>query len=227
MDNPTFRMRICFAKTGRLRWLSHLELVRAIERCVRRSGLPFALSQGFNPHLRHAFGPALPVGTASLGEYLDLQLTEYLPAEAVLAQLQAVQVPGLEILAAGYVAKDAPSLAVSLTLADYLIEVRPEEKLPELADRLAALVQAGVLYTAKKGKAKQYDIGQYLVSWSLAGSGLKLTMRSSNEGSLKPEKLLEGLLKECGASIACITRTRLYEPDAGLGKDGASDRPQN
>ena len=61
-EQQTFRMRITFAKQGRLALLSHLEVARAIERAVRRAQLPFAVSQGFSPHMKIAFGAALPVG---------------------------------------------------------------------------------------------------------------------------------------------------------------------
>ncbi len=52
--------------------LSHLELARALERAVRRAQLPFAVSQGFSPHMRIAFGAALPVGVGGTAEIFDL-----------------------------------------------------------------------------------------------------------------------------------------------------------
>lgn len=59
-DPRLFRLRVTFRETGRLAMLSHLELARALERAVRRAQLPFAVSQGFSPHMRIAFGAALP-----------------------------------------------------------------------------------------------------------------------------------------------------------------------
>ena len=64
-EQQTFRMRITFAKQGRLALLSHLEIARALERAVRRAQLPFAVSQGFSPHMKIAFGAALPVGVGT------------------------------------------------------------------------------------------------------------------------------------------------------------------
>ena len=64
MADMPFRLRVSFAKTGRLRFLSHLEVVHALERAVRRTELEYAVTQGFNPRMKIAFGPALPVGTA-------------------------------------------------------------------------------------------------------------------------------------------------------------------
>ncbi|MDR3307856.1 MAG: TIGR03936 family radical SAM-associated protein, partial [Coriobacteriales bacterium] len=103
MDEGSFRLRINYRKAGRLRFLSHLEVVRALERTIRRAALPYAVSQGFNVHMKHAFGPALPVGTAGLDEYLDIWLRAYLPPHEVMERLQAVCVCGLPVIGAAYV----------------------------------------------------------------------------------------------------------------------------
>ena len=79
-DPRLFRLRVTFRETGRLAMLSHLELARALERAVRRAQLPFAVSQGFSPHMRIAFGAALPVGVGGTAEIFDLFLTDYVPA---------------------------------------------------------------------------------------------------------------------------------------------------
>ena len=68
--------------------LSHLELARALERAVRRAQLPFAVSQGFSPHMRIAFGAALPVGGGRHRRDIRSVLTDYVPALRALAALQ-------------------------------------------------------------------------------------------------------------------------------------------
>ena len=67
-------VRIRYAKEGRLVALSHLEVMHAVLRSVRRAGLPVTFSQGYHPKPRVSFGPALPVGVASTAEFLDLEL---------------------------------------------------------------------------------------------------------------------------------------------------------
>ena len=90
-----FRLRVTFNKAGRLGMLSHLELARALERAVRRADLPYAVTQGFSPHMKIAFGAALPVGVESTCEIFDVSLTEYVPADEALARLQRVSAPDL------------------------------------------------------------------------------------------------------------------------------------
>jgi radical SAM-linked protein len=90
--------RLTFAKVDEARWLSHLEMVAAFYRSLRRSGLPLAFSAGFHPLPRVAFHGALPVGVASLAETLDLALTANLDQGELLAQLNQVLPTGLNIL---------------------------------------------------------------------------------------------------------------------------------
>ena len=92
-DPRLFRLRVTFRESGRLSMLSHLELARALERAVRRAQLPFAVSQGFSPHMRIAFGAALPVGVGGTAEIFDLFLTDYVPAPRALAALQEASLP--------------------------------------------------------------------------------------------------------------------------------------
>ena len=96
-EQQTFRMRITFAKQGRLALLSHLEIARALERAVRRAQLPFAVSQGFSPHMKIAFGAALPVGVGGTHEMVDLQLVRYVRPDEALAALQAASASKLSM----------------------------------------------------------------------------------------------------------------------------------
>jgi radical SAM-linked protein len=68
------RVRMEFSKTGRARYLSHLELTTAVIRAMRRAEFPLQYSSGFHPSPKVSFGPALPVGTAGVKEYMDFEL---------------------------------------------------------------------------------------------------------------------------------------------------------
>jgi radical SAM-linked protein len=218
-----FRLRICFAKQGRLIWLSHLELVRAMERCIRRANLPFQLSQGFNQHMKHSFGLALPVGTSGAGEYCDVWLTKYVPASVALASLQAVAVNDLPILSCEYINNKVPSLQTSHCLADYQILIRAPKQ--EFASGFSQLMDTGQLTIKKKNKNKHFDLGSAVVAWDIANPQpnpqpnqshceLRITMRSSNDGALRPELLLEPVLADIPQSkIVRIDRLRLYPED--------------
>ncbi|MET0136058.1 MAG: TIGR03936 family radical SAM-associated protein, partial [Kibdelosporangium sp.] len=70
------KLRLRYAKRGRLRFTSHRDIARAFERALRRSGVPMAFSQGFNPHPKISWIGAAPTGAASEAEYVEIQLIE-------------------------------------------------------------------------------------------------------------------------------------------------------
>src|SRR5882757_5201319 len=72
------RLLVRYAKRGRMRFASHRDIARAVERGVRRAGLPIAYSAGFTPHPKISYAGAAPTGTASEAEYLELSLTDAL-----------------------------------------------------------------------------------------------------------------------------------------------------
>ena len=73
-QGPAMRIRLGYRKVGRPAYSSHLDMVRSFPRMLRRVGLPLYYSEGFRPLPKLAFGPALPVGTASLCEHVDVRL---------------------------------------------------------------------------------------------------------------------------------------------------------
>jgi radical SAM family uncharacterized protein/radical SAM-linked protein len=92
--------RLVVTKTDEARWLSHLELVNAVYRSLRRSGLPLAFSAGHHPLPRVAFHGALPVGVESLCETLDVALAAEVSSDEIVSRLNQVLPTGLKILRA-------------------------------------------------------------------------------------------------------------------------------
>ncbi|MFZ0052940.1 MAG: TIGR03960 family B12-binding radical SAM protein, partial [Desulfobaccales bacterium] len=92
------RYRLTYNKLDQGRWLSHLELVSAIYRTLRRSGLPLAYTAGYHPLPRVSFHGALPVGLESLEETLDVQLSASLEPALLVETLNRALPPGLRIL---------------------------------------------------------------------------------------------------------------------------------
>jgi radical SAM-linked protein len=91
-------VRVCFTKLGKLKYISHLDLQRALTRMLVRSGLPIAYSEGFNPHPR--LNIALPLSIYQEGEreLFDFRLTEELPLEEITEKLKKSVFPGMEIV---------------------------------------------------------------------------------------------------------------------------------
>lgn len=91
------RLRIRYAKRGRLRFTSHRDFARALERAIRRAGLPIAFSSGFSPHPRISYANASSTGAASEAEYLEIALTSALDPVAVRDALNESLPDGLDV----------------------------------------------------------------------------------------------------------------------------------
>src|SRR6476661_11095102 len=105
------RIRLRFAKRGRLRFLSHRDVARSFERAVRRAGLPVAHSHGFSPHPRLSWVGAAPTGAASEAEYLEIGLTKQVEPALLVRDLDAALPDGIDVIAAVVVRPGDASLA--------------------------------------------------------------------------------------------------------------------
>ncbi len=218
MAKGTFRLRVCFQKAGRLRFLSHLEVMRACERSVRRAALPYSITHGFSPKMKVAFGPALPVGSAGEAEYFDLWLTSYVPAESALAKLAGATPADLAPKAVRYVAESGPSLSAAITIARYRVAVTAPAMGPEqLEEALRGVIETGELAVEHKGKVKVFELARSLPKEPRVSSAdgflvVDATTRLGQEGSLRPEALIHQALKRSAmpGSISAVTRTDLF-----------------
>ena len=127
---PVQRLRIRYAKRGRLRFTSHRDFSRAFERAIFRARLPMAYSSGFNPHPRISYAGAAPTGSASEAEYLEIGLAEALDPAAVRAALEEALPDGLDVVEV--VEAVGGSLADRLEASHWLLDLEVE---PEAAER--------------------------------------------------------------------------------------------
>jgi radical SAM-linked protein len=106
---------IRYAKRGRMRFASHRDVARAVERGVRKAGLPIAYSAGFTPHPKISYAGAAPTGTASEAEYLEIALTIACSALDVRDRLDAALPDGIDVIEVLELA-DAPGGIAALRL---------------------------------------------------------------------------------------------------------------
>ena len=90
------KVRIKFAKTGALRYVGHLDFMRAVQKIIRRTNINAAFTKGFSPHHILSFASPLGVGLESTGEYFDLELAYRDPFEMSKADLARLNSIGLE-----------------------------------------------------------------------------------------------------------------------------------
>jgi radical SAM family uncharacterized protein/radical SAM-linked protein len=233
------RVRVRYAKLGRLVALSHLETMHTLLRAVRRAALPVAYSQGYHPKPRVSFGPALSVGVESTCEHLELDLVGPADAADVAARLGPQLPEGLRVLDAEVVDAREPSISESMRAIHYRAEFPPDSwGEGALAERVAAFrdaEQAVVTRTAppknRSGKRHQkipatrqreIDLKQIVTHLAVEGPGsVAFSLRADPSGSAKPAEVLAAIfgdgepprgvkvLKE-GVSFARTTRAHSH-----------------
>ena len=112
------RFRIKYTVEEQYQFAAHLDRVRAFYRSLRRSELPVAYTKGFAPKPMLSFGPPLPVGLVSSGEYLDVY-TAYHYTGNIVRDLGTFLPRGLRIAAARPIARENPTLGRIVNLARY------------------------------------------------------------------------------------------------------------
>jgi radical SAM-linked protein len=140
-----------YAKRGKMRFASHLDVARAFERGVRRAGLPIAYSVGFTPHPKISYAGGAPTGVASEAEYLSLALIHRSEADAVRERLNAALPDGIEVIA---VTEESGGLPASrLTASEWQVNLpglAPDTVAP-VVRKFLALTEAPVERLTSKG----------------------------------------------------------------------------
>jgi radical SAM-linked protein len=115
------KLRIQHAKRDRLRFTSHRDFQRAFERALKRAGVPMAYSAGFSPHPKISYANAAPTGVASEAEYVEIGVVQVVDPDKLLAVLDEVLPPGLDILAV--VEARTPDFVARLEASHWRIEL--------------------------------------------------------------------------------------------------------
>ena len=206
------RLRITFARDDGVRYLSHLEMMRAWERVLRRAGWRLAYSQGFNPHPKLSFAMALPVGVAARAELLDVQLEEPRALDTASVELSREMPQGLELVDIMEVPPEAPPIQSLIRAAEYSVRC-PAGTLDALIVEAGRLLAAASLprERAREVKVVEYDLRPLIQALEVGEGGgypvVRMRLRADAQGAGRADEVL----RELGLDPAdCrITRTRL------------------
>ena len=194
-QNKNRRWRCRLLLGGPLIWQSHLEVLAAWEKALRRCNIPVAYSQGFNPHMQISWGPAHPVGVAGQSEYCDLYLWQA-PETDWLQRLNETLPPGMQVDEAWEISLNEPALTVWLNRADYQMElpvgISREALLPAIEQLIRSASQI-VERVGPKGR-KEVDIRPAIIRLSATEDHLYYTLALDGGALAKPQELAACLL---------------------------------
>lgn len=182
------RVRFRYSKTGRMRFASHRDFARALERAVRRGGVPVAMSGGFTPHPRISYANAAPTGVASAAEYVEIGLAEQRPVAEVATAVSAG-------LPAGFAIEDAVevsggSVSDGLVASRWRIDV-PGVSAAELSaavEGLLARAPVTIMRVTKSGR-REVDVTGNWIRSEITDGRLEVVVRHGTP-AVRPEDMV-------------------------------------
>jgi radical SAM-linked protein len=208
------RLRVRFATDQSVKYVGHLDMARTWERAIRRSGLPLAYSQGFNPQPRIHFAAALPLGYTGDAEVMDIYLNVAVEPEEAVRRLRAALPAGIIPLHAEEAPREWPALQAQVCRAHYRVEVETAESDAAFRARLDAfMARAEAWRERRRGKeVSRYDLRPLVLKLHLTGrgplgQGFEVEMRNEPGATGRPDELLAEL--GYGEAARQIARTRL------------------
>lgn len=206
------RFRVFFRKGERVRYISHLDVLRFWERAIRRAGLPLSYSQGFTPHPKIAFAGPLPLGFTSEAELMDVSLDERVDVAEFRRRLEAETTEDLGVVDVEEVAVNTPAPQAQVLWADYRVDL-PDADLGEATAAVTKfLANTSFRWSEeRREKSRTFDLRQavaLLAAEAVDGAvRLRMRLQTDQEITVRPEQLVAAILPAVEAPL--YTRTGL------------------
>ena len=203
------RMLGVFEKSERVRHIGHLDIQRAVQRGLRRSGLPVAYSNGFNPHIQVTFASALSTGACGLREIMDVKMAEEVSEAEFLQKMNEAMPPEMQLSEARAVDDRHPALMASLRAGEYEIRIRDGAQAQRLVQAVGPMMAQDRIMVSRKTKSGVQEVDMKPLICSLRGekSTLRATLVLTERESCKPAMIMEGLKKTAGIPAEEEVRT--------------------
>lgn len=210
------RVLLRLRKGEQVKYISHLDLMRAFEFALRRARVPVAYSEGFNPRPKMSFGSAVGVGTTSDDERILLSLAKDEPAEAIMERLNENLPEGIEVLSAEEVPNDARSPLAGLNASEFRLSFEcgdecSAEALEQAAKRMLEFESIPIL-RERAGKQKRLDLRPLLTDVRVVcrSNGcvlIEIVLKSEEGVGARPQDFVQALQEELpGIEIRAVHR---------------------
>lgn len=198
------RMMVVFEKGAALRYIGHLDLMRTVQRALRRSNLPVKYSNGFNPHIRLSFAAPLSVGVIGLRELMEVPVEDGLTEEAFVSRMNAALPACLQICFCRSVPDDFPALMSLVAGADYRITFAKTDEGQKAAQRFADFMALNSYIANRRTKSGENpcDIRPFVIDGACSENEteyvIELRTIATSAGMLKPSLWFDSLREFAG-----------------------------
>lgn len=230
-DAVKFNYQMRFSKTGRARFIAHLDSLACLVRAVRRTGFDLAFTEGMRPKPILSLAMPLGVGVEGEDEICDFSLRQRAPLTELAKQLGRELPEGMMLKSVGP-SYDRSKAAAKVERVSYRIELEePEERYAPALDRYNNARELVLLRRRPKGD-KEVDIKKYVetVRFDREGRGIEFDMLVTQEGTARPEEIVTALSDSLGRELKPrrIVRTAIVlreEQPPAPGRQGRRGRP--
>lgn len=202
------KLRIKFSKVGSMKFISHLDLMRYVQKALRRAGIDVAYSKGYSPHQLLSFAAPLGLGDTSEGDYLDLQVNTVQEEKEFLNSINREMNQEIRFLRMDIQKeKQKPSMAL-VAAADYCINIRCSNKVVPM-ERFSEFISQKELFITKKTKrsTQQLNILPMIYSMGLTMEEFQQKQKEKKEPICPTQRIFEDhllpiayLRLSCGSS---------------------------
>ena len=212
-------VRVWFKKMGMSRYVSHLDLMRAMTRSVRRANVPLWYTEGYNPHPYLTFALPLSLGMESLYESMDMRIEGESTNSEIFDLLKGAMPPGIEIVSVEDPVDDPKTIAYGEF--DLLFDCEDTKALTALIENLLSKDELIVQKLGKQGRKKvlkDINLLEFLKESKLSSTAnrVKLTVvfPAGSTTNINPTLLSDEIVKQAGGDIASfVVRKRLMKAD--------------
>ena len=200
------RMMVVFEKGAPLRFIGHLDLMRTMQRALRRTGLPIKYSNGFNPHIRLSFAVPLSVGVIGLRELMEVPVEDSVTADEFMQSMNAVLPECLQIRYCKAVEDTFPALMSLVAGADYRITFAKNDEGKKAAHRFHDFMNLSEYVTNRRTKRGENpcDIRPFVIAGKCEEGEdsytIELHTAALKNGMLKPALWFDSLCEYAGCA---------------------------
>lgn len=213
-----FVYRLTYAKEGRAKFISHLDLMRVIQRTLKRAKIPVWYTQGFNPHPYIMFPLALALGTESQIEPMDIALLENYSDDELMNRMNKVLPEGLKIMSVSKPVYEHTDIYKSVYVIELETDKNPEETknffVEFLNDEKVEISKRHRDKKTKKISYKQIDVKEHIELVDIFTTEestvitLKLSTSAGNDFNLNFMPVIDSFLEKYGIKLTHISAKR-------------------
>ena len=208
-------VRLRFCKQGRLKYISHLDINRALSRAFRRADIPLWFTEGYNPHAYMSFSLPLSLGVESLCEYVDIRLIDEISDDEIKKRMNDVLPADLRILDVYDDFRDSSEIMYS----DYVFKISFTD-CEKAAEKIKSVFELSEILAQKKGKQgrkkvlKDIDIKQYIDKYNISVRDdlvvINVRLMAGNEKNLNPTLLFDTIIRLIETDFEWKSISRLF-----------------